>query len=67
MLKSRVTPTTISISPPSKKLDFGTVYVNQVSTTTLTLKNTSLLPQKIAFVRLRKEIAVSPNDGFAGM
>ena len=63
MVKSRVTPSTIALS--SKKLDFGTVYVNQESTTTVTLTNTSLLPQKIAFVKLKKEVTVSPNDGFA--
>ncbi|CAM9260061.1 unnamed protein product, partial [Ectocarpus fasciculatus] len=47
------------------ELDFEKIYVNQCATRGLTLRNTSILPQKIAFVRLRKELTVSPNDGFA--
>lgn len=46
-------------------LDFDKIYVNQCATRGLTLKNSSILPQKIAFVRLRKEVSVQPNDGFA--
>eukprot|EP00605_Chrysophyceae_sp_TOSAG23-4_P001913 GSChrysophyteH1.ASY1.ANO1.2111.1 assembled CDS len=62
-IRSHVTPSTLDLS--SSQMNFGTVYVNQCSTNVLTLKNTSLLPQKIAFVRLKKEVTVQPNDGFA--
>jgi len=62
-VKSYVTPATVEMS--TQQMDFGTVYVNQFSTAMLTLKNTSMLPQKIAFVRLKKEITVKPNEGFA--
>ena len=63
VLKSEVTPSTIDLSV--KSLDFGAVYVNQQSTISFTATNTSMLPQKIAFVHLKKEISMSPNDGFA--
>lgn len=63
VLKSEVTPSTIDIS--QKALDFGKVYINQESTIAITLTNTSMLPQKVAFVKLKKELSVSPNDGFA--
>jgi hypothetical protein len=62
-IRSHVTSSTVALS--SNRMEFGTVYVNQFSTNKLTLTNTSLLPQKIAFVRLKKEITVQPNDGFA--
>jgi hypothetical protein len=62
-VRSHITPSTIETSV--SRMDFGTVYVNQSSTVVLTLKNTSMLPQKVAFVRLKKEITVQPNDGFA--
>ena len=62
-IRSHVTPSTVKLS--TNFMEFGTVYVNQFSTNTLTLHNTSMLPQKIAFVRLKKEITVQPNDGFA--
>jgi len=61
-VQSYVTPATVELSTP--KLDFGTVYVNQFSTAKLSLRNTSMLPQKVAFVRLKKEITISPNEGF---
>jgi hypothetical protein len=46
-------------------MDFGKVYVGQKATRKITIRNTSMLPQKTAFVRLRKEFLVQPNDGFA--
>lgn len=46
-------------------LDYRTVYVNQTSSLTIRVKNTSMLAQRIAFVKLKKEMSVSPNDGFA--
>jgi hypothetical protein len=61
--KSITTPSTIEISESC--IDFGRVYVGQKSVQEITLRNTSMLPQKIAFVRLKKELTVSPNDGFA--
>lgn len=63
MIRSSVCPSTVQIS--SSSLDFGKVYVGQQSSKTITLTNVSMLPQKIAFVRLKKEFSVKPNDGFA--
>ena len=63
VLRSDVTPSLVELS--SRRLDFGQVYVSQKSTMTVTLKNTSMLPQKVAFVRLKRELSVQPNDGFA--
>ena len=87
ILRSIVTSSTVSLS--SSLLDFGKVYTNQKSTLLITLKNLSILPQKIgililffiiittiiiiliiiiiAFVKLKKEITVQPNDGFAAL
>ena len=62
-LRSYVTPSTVELS--TTRMDFGAVYVNQFSTNKVTLKNISMLPQKVAFVRLRKDITVRPNEGFA--
>ena len=45
-------------------LNFDKVYINQKMSLPLTLTNTSLLPQKISFVKLKKEIKIEPNDGF---
>ena len=63
MIRTSVCPSTVQIS--SSTLDFGKVYVGQQSSKTITLTNVSMLPQKIAFVRLKKEFSVKPNDGFA--
>jgi hypothetical protein len=63
ILTSKVTHSKIELS--SLSLDFGKVYVNQQSTLPITLKNTSLLPVKIGFVRLKREVSVEPSDGFA--
>jgi hypothetical protein len=62
-LKSLVTSSTIEIS--TKVLEFGKVYVSQKTIKTVKLRNVSMLPQKIAFVRLKKEFQVQPNEGFA--
>lgn len=62
VIRGNVTSSKLNIS--SKLLDFGKVYVNQASTLPLSVTNTSMLPQRMAFVRLKKEITVQPNDGF---
>jgi len=63
VVKTDVTPSTLVLSTPA--LDFGQVYLNQRSTLPLTVKNTSMLPQKIGFVKLKREMKVEPNGGFA--
>lgn len=63
VVKTDVTPSTLLLSTPA--LDFGQVYLNQRSTLPLTVKNTSMLPQKIGFVKLKREMKVEPNGGFA--
>lgn len=63
VVRALTTLSTIDVS--SQSLDFGKIYVGQQAQLPLTLQNLSLLPQKIAFVRLRKEVQVSPNEGFA--
>lgn len=63
LLKASVCPSTVQLS--CSTLDFGKVYVGQKSVKKVVLKNTSMLPQKVAFVRLRREFVVTPNDGFA--
>ena len=65
VVKSLVTASTIEVS--EKIIDFGKVYVGQKTSKIIKLRNTSMLPQKIAFVRLKKEFQVQPNDGFAVM
>lgn len=62
ILQSDVTPSTVTLS--TTVLDFGKIYVNQQSTMPLILKNISMLPQKLAFTRMRKEVTAQPNDGF---
>jgi hypothetical protein len=62
VIRGNVTSSQLNIS--TKLLDFGKVYVNQASTLPISITNTSMLPQRIAFVRLKKEITVQPNDGF---
>lgn len=63
ILSSSVTSSKVEMS--TSQLDFGKVYVGQKSTRKITIRNTSMLPQKTAFVRLRKEFQIQPNDGFA--
>jgi hypothetical protein len=63
ILTSNVCASRIELSSPV--MDFGKVYIGQKSTRKITIRNTSMLPQKTAFVRLRKEFLVQPNDGFA--
>ena len=46
-------------------LDFKNVYLNQNIILPLTVKNGSFLPQKISFVKIKTEIDIQPNDGFA--
>ena len=62
-VRASVCPSTVQLS--SSSLDFGKVYVGQQSSKTITVRNVSMLPQKVAFVRLKKEFSVKPNDGFA--
>ena len=45
-------------------LNFNKVYINQKLSLPLTLTNTSILPQRISFIKLKKEISIEPNDGF---
>lgn len=63
IVKSITTPSTLEMS--EDHIDFGRVYVGQKSMQQITIRNTSMLPQKIAFVRLKKELTVTPNEGFA--
>ena len=49
----------------SSSLHFKGVFVDQKRTLPITITNTSYLPQKISFVKLKKEIDVQPNDGFS--
>ena len=63
LLKTDVCSSRIRLS--HHKLSFDSVYVSQQKTLQMTAKNTSMLPQKLAFTNLRKEISVMPNDGFA--
>jgi hypothetical protein len=62
-LRAILTSSTLTLS--TKELNFGDCYIHQQSIIKLTIKNPSILPQKIAFTKLRKEVCVSPNDGFA--
>eukprot|EP01033_Poteriospumella_lacustris_P001415 gene1415-1025_t len=63
IVKSITTPSTLEMS--EDHIDFGRVYVGQKSMQQITIRNTSMLAQKIAFVRLKKELTVTPNEGFA--
>ena len=56
-LKAQVTPSALSLS--TRMLDFGEIYTGQRSSKVVTVKNTSMLPQKVAFCRLRKGFSVS--------
>lgn len=49
----------------TSSLHFKEVFVDQKRTLPITITNTSYLPQKISFVKLKKEIDVQPNDGFS--
>lgn len=61
-IKSDYTSSTLKFSKVA--LDFGKVYVNQKTTVPIAITNLSMLPQKIAAVKLKKELNVDPNDGF---
>jgi hypothetical protein len=63
VVDSVCTQSNVELSASS--LDFEDVYVNQTACREITLTNTSALPQKVAFVRLKKEVKIAPNDGFA--
>lgn len=63
ILKADVCASTIQLSQTS--LTYGDVYVSQQKTLQLHAKNLSLLPQKLAFTSVKKEIQIQPNDGFA--
>jgi hypothetical protein len=62
-IKTIVTKSELSFS--SSTLNFNNVYFNQNSILPITIKNGSFLPQKIGFVKVKKEIDIQPNDGFA--
>ena len=59
------TATQSTLVPSSPSLSFKRVYINQSMSIPLTIKNTSFLPQKISFIKMKKEISVQPNDGLA--
>lgn len=63
VVRSMICPSTIEMS--EKELSFGKIYLGQKSIKKLRCRNLSMLPQKIAFVRLKKEVTIQPNDGFA--
>lgn len=63
IVKSDVCASTIKLS--STLLEFGDVYLSQNCTLNLTVENTCLIPQKIAFLNIRKEYDIQPNGGFA--
>ena len=62
VLTGDVCQSTIELSTPV--LDYGRAYISQCSTLPITVTNTSMLAQKIGFVRVPKELVVEPNDGF---
>ena len=62
-IKAIVTKSNLSFS--SSTLHFNNVYLNQNSILPLIIKNGSFLPQKIGFVKVKNEIDIQPNDGFA--
>ena len=62
LLNTTVTQSTILCS--NCILNYNKVYINQKISLPLIVTNTSLLPQKISFIKLRKEISIQPNDGF---
>jgi hypothetical protein len=61
-IRSIVTQSNIEIS--TNVLNYDNVYINQQKTIPLTIKNTSILPQKISFIKIKKEINISPYEGF---
>ena len=65
VLKCDVCQSTLDLS--SQVVDFGSVYVNQQASATITIKNTSMLAQKVAFVKLRREISLEPHGGFISL
>jgi len=63
VLTGDVCQSTIDMS--TELLDFGRCYISQRTTMPVTIENTSMLAQKVGFVKVPKEISVEPNDGFA--
>ena len=61
----RTDVTTSDLHLSTNNLDFGKVYVSQQNTLQLKVKNACMLPQKLAFVNLKKEMRIHPNEGFA--
>lgn len=64
-LRSEVCQSNLKFS--STVLDLGKIFVHQQSTIQLVVTNTSRLAQKVAFVKLRHEFTVTPNDGFGAL
>lgn len=64
-LRSEVCQSSLDFS--STVLDLGKVFVYQQSTIQLVVTNKSRLSQKVAFVKLRHEFTVTPNDGFGAL
>ena len=62
LINTVVTQSTVLCS--NYYLNYNQVYINQNISLPLTITNSSFLPQKVSFVKLKKEISVSPNDGF---
>lgn len=62
VVNSFITPSIVNFD--RKRIDYGKVYTNQELVQSVTLTNTSMLPQKVAFVKLKREVTISPNDGF---
>lgn len=65
ILRSQMCLSSLKIS--SFELNFGNIYTNQQSTIQVKVQNLSMQPQKVAFVKVRKEITVQPNEGFASL
>jgi hypothetical protein len=63
IIKTDVTTSDLHLSTNS--LEYGKVYVSQQNTMQLHVKNACMLPQKLAFVNLKKEVCIQPNEGFA--
>lgn len=63
VLKGHVCSSKLELS--SMHLRYGDVYVSQQYVRQLQVKNLSMLPQKLAFTKLKKELTVQPNEGFA--
>ncbi|OQS00893.1 hypothetical protein ACHHYP_02182 [Achlya hypogyna] len=62
VLRAQLTSGDITFSVAN--ITFGPCFTTQSVAQTVTITNTSMLPQKFGFVRLPPEIRVEPNDGF---